>query len=48
MLKTLGTEYLDVFQIFWLGRTSAWTPSTIDALVSLRESGKVRAIGVSI
>jgi len=39
---------LDVFQIFWLGRTSAWTPSTIDALVSLRESGKVRAIGVSI
>jgi len=48
LLKTLGTEYLDVFQIFWLGRTSAWTPSTIDALVSLRESGKVRAIGVSI
>ena len=34
LLKTLGTEYLDVFQIFWLGRTSAWTPSTIDALVS--------------
>jgi aryl-alcohol dehydrogenase-like predicted oxidoreductase len=48
LLKTLGTEYLDVFQIFWLGRTSAWTPSTIDTLVSLRESGKVRAIGVSI
>jgi aryl-alcohol dehydrogenase-like predicted oxidoreductase len=48
LLKTLGTEYLDVFQIFWLGRTSAWTPSTIDALISLRESGKVRAIGVSI
>ena len=24
LLKTLGTEYLDVFQIFWLGRTSAW------------------------
>ena len=48
ILKELGTEYIDIFQIFWLGRTSLWTSSTIDALVSLRESGKVRAIGVSI
>ncbi|MEJ2101546.1 MAG: aldo/keto reductase [Desulfobacterales bacterium] len=47
LLKTLGTEYLDVFQLFWLGRTSIWTSSTVDALVSLRESGKVRAIGLS-
>ena len=47
LLKELGTEYLDVFQLFWLGRMSAWTPSTIDTLVSLRESGMVRAIGVS-
>jgi len=44
----LGTDYLDVFQHFWFGRTISWTPSTIDALVSLRESGMVRAIGVSI
>jgi aryl-alcohol dehydrogenase-like predicted oxidoreductase len=48
LLRKLGTDYLDVFQLFWLGRTSALTPSTIEALVSLRESGKVRAIGVSI
>jgi aryl-alcohol dehydrogenase-like predicted oxidoreductase len=48
LLKELGTEYIDVFQLFWLGRMSALTPSTVDALVSLRESGKVRAIGVSI
>ena len=48
LLKTLGTEYLDVFQLFWLGRGSAWTPSTIDALESLRKSGRVRAIGISI
>lgn len=48
LLKTLGTEYIDLFQLFWLGRMSAWTPSTIDALVSLRDSGKVLAIGVSI
>jgi aryl-alcohol dehydrogenase-like predicted oxidoreductase len=48
LLEALGTEYLDVFQLFWLGRTSIWASSTIDALISLRESGKVRAIGVSI
>ena len=48
LLQKLGTDYLDVFQLFWLGRASALTPSTIDALVSLRESGMVRAIGVSI
>ena len=47
LLKKLGTDYLDVFQLFWLGRGSAWRASTIDALVSLRESGMVRAIGVS-
>ena len=48
MLKKLGTDYLDVFQLFWLGRASAWSSSTIEALVSLREAGMVRAIGVSI
>ena len=48
LLKTLDTDYLDILQIFWLGRTSAWTKSTIDALVNLKSSGKVRAIGVSI
>jgi len=48
LLEKLGTDYLDVFQLFWLGRGSAWSASTINALVSLRESGMVRAIGVSI
>ena len=48
LLRKLGTDYLDVFQLFWLGRTSAWTASTINALVSLRDSGMVRAIGVSM
>lgn len=48
LLSKLGTDYIDIFQIFWLGRMSAWTQGTIDALVSLRESGKVRAIGLSI
>jgi len=48
LLKKLGTDYIDILQLFWLGRTAAWKPSTIDALISLKESGKVRAIGISI
>jgi aryl-alcohol dehydrogenase-like predicted oxidoreductase len=48
MLRKLGTDYIDVFLLFWLGRASAWTESTVDALVSLRESGMVRAIGASM
>jgi aryl-alcohol dehydrogenase-like predicted oxidoreductase len=47
-LKKLGTDYLDVFQLGWLGVTSAWTDSTIKELRHLKESGKVRALGVSI
>jgi aryl-alcohol dehydrogenase-like predicted oxidoreductase len=48
ILKKLGTDYLDVLQLGWLGVASAWTEGTIEALVKLREEGKVRAIGVSI
>jgi aryl-alcohol dehydrogenase-like predicted oxidoreductase len=48
LLKKLETDYIDVFQLFWLGRTSAWTEATINTLVSLRESGMVRAIGASM
>ena len=47
-LKQLGTDYLDVFQLFWLGVGSAWTDGTIEALAKLKEEGKVRAIGISI
>lgn len=46
--KRLGVEYLDVFQLYWLGRMSAWTPGTLDALLQLKQEGKVRRIGVSI
>jgi predicted aldo/keto reductase-like oxidoreductase len=48
LLKELGTDYLDVFLLGWLGLGSAWTSGTERDLVHLRESGKVRAIGVSI
>ena len=47
-LRALGTDYLDVFHLFWLGKTSSYTPSTVDALVRLRDEGKVKAIAVSI
>ncbi|MDX2050980.1 MAG: aldo/keto reductase [Polyangiaceae bacterium] len=48
LLSDLGTDYIDVFQLFWLGVSSAWTPGTMEALVRLKEEGKVRAIGTSI
>jgi aryl-alcohol dehydrogenase-like predicted oxidoreductase len=47
-LRLLGTDYLDVFQLYWLGWTSALTDATRGELLRLREEGKVRALGVSI
>jgi aryl-alcohol dehydrogenase-like predicted oxidoreductase len=48
VLRTLGTDYLDVLQIFWLGKMSAFTEGNVEEMVRLREEGKVRALGVSI
>jgi aryl-alcohol dehydrogenase-like predicted oxidoreductase len=48
LLKKLGTEYIDVFQLMWLGVGSAWTDSTLRELRHLKESGKARALAVSI
>jgi aryl-alcohol dehydrogenase-like predicted oxidoreductase len=47
-LRILKTDYIDVFQLFWLGVGSAETESTVSELVKLKEEGKIRAIGVSI
>jgi aryl-alcohol dehydrogenase-like predicted oxidoreductase len=47
-LKLLRTDYLDVLQLFWLGKTSAETEGTFGELVRLKQEGKVRAIGISI
>ena len=47
-LKELGTDYVDVFLLGWLGVGSAWTNGTIAELVKLRDEGKVKAVGVSI
>lgn len=48
LLRDLQTDYLDVFLMGWVGVAAAWTESTQRELVGLRESGKVRAIGMSI
>jgi aryl-alcohol dehydrogenase-like predicted oxidoreductase len=47
-LKKLGVDYLDIFQLMWLGVGSAWTDGTVRELEALKASGKARAIGVSI
>lgn len=48
LLKKLGTDYLDVFQLMWLGVGSAWTEATQKELRHLKESGKVKSLCVSI
>jgi aryl-alcohol dehydrogenase-like predicted oxidoreductase len=48
VLKLLKLDSIDVFQLYWLGRTSAWTHGVVEELVKLKEEGKVRVLGVSI
>ncbi len=48
VLKKLDTDYVDLFQMHWLGVTSAWVDGTVDEMVRLRDEGKVKALGVSI
>lgn len=47
-LRTLNTDYLDVFKLGWLGRTSRYSTGTVRALLELKAEGKIRAIGTSI
>jgi aryl-alcohol dehydrogenase-like predicted oxidoreductase len=47
-LRQFDVDYIDVFQIFWLGKMSAFTAGVQRELVKLREEGLVRALGVSI
>lgn len=47
-LKKLETDYIDVFKLGWLGRTSFYRQGVIDALLKLKQEGKIRAIGTSI
>jgi aryl-alcohol dehydrogenase-like predicted oxidoreductase len=47
-LRKLNTDYLDVFQLSWLGRMSGYRQGLIDTLLTLKQEGKIRVIGVSI
>jgi aryl-alcohol dehydrogenase-like predicted oxidoreductase len=47
-LRKLGTDYLDVFKLGWLGRTSFYSRGNVDTLLKLKEEGKIRVIGTSI
>jgi len=47
-LLELNTNYLDVFKLGWLGRTSAYTQGVVDSLLKLKQEGKIKAIGTSI
>lgn len=46
-LRTLGTDYLDVLQLSWLSKMSAFTGAVQEELARLKEEGKIRAIGVT-
>jgi len=47
-LRKLNTDYLDVFKLGWLGRTSFYNGSVVDVLLKLKEEGKIKAMGTSI
>jgi len=47
-LRKLNTDYLDVFKLGWLGRTSAYSKGVVDSLLELKQEGKIKAIGTSI
>ncbi len=47
-LRQLGTDYLDVFQLYWLSKMSALTGAVQEELLKLRAEGKIRALGASI
>ena len=47
-LRVLGVDQLDVFQLYWLGRMSAYTGAVREEMIRLREEGKVRVLGASI
>jgi aryl-alcohol dehydrogenase-like predicted oxidoreductase len=47
-LLKLDTDYLDVFILGWLGRTSIYSQGIVDSLLKLKQEGKIKAIGTSI
>jgi aryl-alcohol dehydrogenase-like predicted oxidoreductase len=47
-LRLLDTDYLDVFKLGWLGRTSFYSKSIVETLLRLKREGKILSIGTSI
>lgn len=47
-LRSLGTDYLDIYELSWMGRMSFFSPGIQDALRELRDEGKIRLLGTSI
>jgi aryl-alcohol dehydrogenase-like predicted oxidoreductase len=47
-LKVLNSDYIDVLQLYWLGRMSAYRQPVIEEMLRLKEEGKVRVLGASI
>ncbi len=45
-LQRLQTDYIDIYQVHWPDSTTPFS-ETMEALVSLYDQGKIRAIGVS-
>lgn len=48
VLKLLRTDSIDVLNLYWLGRMSAFTAAIQEEAARLKESGKVRLVGASI
>src|SRR5512133_3787084 len=46
-LRDLRTDYLDVLQLSWLSKMSAFTGAVQEEMVRLKQEGKVRALGVT-
>jgi len=46
-LRSLRVDRLDVLQLYWLGKMSAFTGAVQEEMRRLREEGKVRAVGAS-
>lgn len=47
-LRKLGTDYLDIFKLGWLGRTSIYSKGIVETLLDLKREGKILSIGTSI
>ena len=48
-LKTMGTEYVDVYYTHWQCKTYGLVPieETMEELLKMKQEGKIRAIGAS-